>query len=191
VRAGNVIGGGDWAGDRLVPDIVRAVQAGRPVALRCPAAVRPWQHALDALHGYLMLAARLLDGDRQLAGAWNFGPDPADVRTVLDVLKELRRQWPGIEYRSRRRVEHPGTPVLTVDSSKARTLLSWQPVWTFSKSIEMTAAWYRRYVECGEVASREQLYEYASAVNELERQAAVRLGERYERQPARGHTVVA
>jgi CDP-glucose 4,6-dehydratase len=148
-RAGNVIGGGDWAADRLVPDCVRALEAGAPVIVRRPEAVRPWQHVLEALAGYLTLGAALLADGPAFAGAWNFGPagagDTLPVRWVVDSFIE---EWGGGEWTTP--VAGPDGPGeahrLNLDSGKARARLAWTPLWDAPTAVKHTAAWYRR---CG------------------------------------------
>lgn len=142
-RAGNVIGGGDWAEDRLVPDIVRAIGARQTVLIRNPGAIRPWQHVLEPLAGYLMLGARLLAGDRSVAEAWNFGPalgDTQPVSALCEVLcTRLGGKWRHDEG------EHPHeAAVLRLDSSHAMLKLGWAPRWTLAQTLELTADWYAR-----------------------------------------------
>lgn len=141
-RAGNVIGGGDWGEDRLIPDLVRAALAGVPLRLRNPAAVRPWQHVSCPLSGYLLLAQALC-ADASAARAWNFGPDPDDTRSVEEVVRELSARWPsGIAWETDPG-EHPHeTSVLALDSALARDQLGWRPPLGFAEAIEATAAWY-------------------------------------------------
>ncbi len=142
-RAGNVIGGGDWSADRLIPDAVRAMQQGVALPVRSPNATRPWQHVLEPLHGYLLLAARLLDGDAACAGAYNFGPDAADNLPVSALLDGLRAHWPQLAWR-RDDSEHAAKEavLLYLDSSKARQELGWQVRWPLAAGLEKTAAWY-------------------------------------------------
>lgn len=159
-RAGNVIGGGDGSEDRLVPDLVRAAIAGRPLRLRHPHAVRPWQHVLEPLAGYLLLGQRLLDGDPGSAEAWNFGPGADGHRQVGEVVRAFAAHWPGLQ------VEHDGTPQphenprLELDCRKAQERLGWRPVWSPATTIERTARWYRAWHERGEVSTREDLRAY-------------------------------
>lgn len=143
-RGGNIIGGGDWSADRIVPDFVRAVTTRQPISLRSPGAVRPWQHVLALVHGYLVLAARLLAGDRVAADNWNFGPRDDAARTVGDLVEQLGAAWtrPEIGYT---RGSFPETRFLHLDSTKARTLLDWVPPLSFADTIELTAGWYRDF----------------------------------------------
>lgn len=142
-RAGNVIGGGDWSADRLIPDAVRAMQEGGALPVRSPNATRPWQHVLEPLHGYLLLAARLLAGDASCAGAYNFGPDAADNLSVATLLGRLQTHWPQLAWRLDGD-QHAAreAALLYLDSSKARHELDWQVRWPLATGIEQTAAWY-------------------------------------------------
>jgi len=143
-RGGNIIGGGDWSADRIVPDFVRAVTARQPIALRNPSAVRPWQHVMALVHGYLVLAARLLNGDRSAADNWNFGPNEEGARTVGDLVEQLSTAWtrPEITYAAGK---FPEMRFLHLDSTRARTLLGWSPPLSFAETVELTASWYRDF----------------------------------------------
>lgn len=163
VRAGNVIGGGDWAEDRLIPDIVRAVQAGETLRIRHPDSTRPWQHVLDPLSGYIELGARLLAGDAGAADAWNFGPtEKAHVR-VRDILAVVERMLPGlkVEYQPGADGFHE-SGLLQLDSSKAMEMLGWRPRWE-SEMLERTFDWYGAYYEDGRLLSAQQLDQYMAA----------------------------
>jgi CDP-glucose 4,6-dehydratase len=143
VRAGNVIGGGDWAADRLVPDAMRALVAGEPIRVRNAAAVRPWEHVLEPLGGYLRLAERLTDGD-SFAGAWNFGPRDGDAVSVGVLADLIVSQWEGARWESRPEGDAPHEAgLLRLDWSKARTRLGWHPGLTLKEAVELTVAWYR------------------------------------------------
>jgi CDP-glucose 4,6-dehydratase len=149
-RAGNVIGGGDWAADRLVPDVLRASDAGQPVTIRNPAATRPWQHVLDPLSGYMTLAERLLQSPRDarldaLAGAWNFGPGAEDARPVAWLLDHLAAQLPGSTWRQAPGSHPHEAPQLQLDSAKARTELGWQPRWRVGQALERTVEWHQAW----------------------------------------------
>lgn len=145
-RAGNVIGGGDWSADRLLPDILRAWDAGEAVTLRYPGAVRPWQHVLDPLQGYLLLAQALVEQGQAMAQAWNFGPDSEGTATVGEVVQAMAAQWPG---EARWSVEPLAQPheagLLTLDSSRARQLLGWRPAWGLPQALCQTLEWHRAW----------------------------------------------
>lgn len=162
-RAGNVIGGGDWAEDRLIPDLVRAVQAGQVLQIRSPSSTRPWQHVLECLSGYLLLGQRLLEGDRTCATAWNFGPATEANRSVAEMLEALRAHWPALSWHGHAGDGLHEARLLYLDSAKARSRLGWVPVWPLATALEMTADWYRRHHERGEVGTREQLRHFAEA----------------------------
>ncbi len=142
-RAGNVFGGGDWGACRLVPDVARAAAAGEPVQIRNPGATRPWQHVLNPLSGYLMLAERLLT-DTVAARGWNFGPPEDDVRTVQWVVDHLANAWgEAFSWQRDTRRHPPEAGSLKVDSSDARALLGWRPTWDLEYGLAQTATWYR------------------------------------------------
>jgi CDP-glucose 4,6-dehydratase len=147
-RAGNVVGGGDWAADRIVPDIVRALVRGVSVEVRNPDAVRPWQHVLEPLGGYLALAAHLArEGSRDVE-AVNFGPDPVEHHTVRDVVERAIDAWSSGSWRPAELETQPHEAgVLRLDTGLARELLGWVPVWTFAETIDRTVSWYRGYAE--------------------------------------------
>lgn len=150
VRAGNVIGGGDWAVDRLVPDCVRAFVKQEPVRLRCPQAVRPWQHVLEPLAGYLRLAEYLLaPAGGEWAQAWNFGPDASGDATVGEVVETLARLWgTGAWVEFTPSINHPHEAgLLRLDSTLARTVLGWKPRWALAQALAQTATWYQAWIE--------------------------------------------
>ena len=164
-RAGNVIGGGDWAEDRLVPDLVRALAAGNVLSVRSPEATRPWQHVLDPLGGYLLLGLRLLQGEASFADAWNFGPDAAGNLTVIEILNMLQSYWPNVRYETGSREDQPHEArQLALDSSKARRLLEWRPVWNADQAVRRTADWYRAYSDRQEIVTLMQIEEYSAAM---------------------------
>jgi CDP-glucose 4,6-dehydratase len=141
-RAGNVIGGGDWGKDRLIPDIMRAAVAGTVIRIRNPDAVRPWQHVLNPLSGYLQLAQTLVD-DAQAAGGWNFGPDPDDVRPVSWIADRLTTLWPGELRWQVDAGPHPyEARYLALDSTKAREQLGWEPRWGLDDALQSIVSWY-------------------------------------------------
>lgn len=163
-RAGNVIGGGDWAADRIVPDCVRALQAGKPITIRSPCATRPWQHVLEPLSGYLKLGARLLESGHVYDGAWNFGPHVGDVRTVLDVANAIASQFEnGSVVVDEPREKPHEAHLLQLNSDKARQLLQWDTRWNFEKTLAATGGWYREVLVHGksaEAVSRAQISAY-------------------------------
>ncbi|WP_026035793.1 CDP-glucose 4,6-dehydratase [Cupriavidus sp. BIS7] len=142
-RAGNVIGGGDWSEDRLIPDLVRAVSRGELLEIRSPGATRPWQHVLDCLSGYLLLGQRLLQGDADCADAWNFGPSEADNRTVESVLGAMQSHWPALDWHVSAAPRPHEANLLYLDSARARGKLGWRPVWQLEQALAATASWYQ------------------------------------------------
>jgi CDP-glucose 4,6-dehydratase len=146
-RAGNVIGGGDWAKDRIVPDCVRALQKNLAISIRNPNSTRPWQHVLEPLSGYLLLAAMLSQhstNDSQLASAFNFGPAHEANRTVGELVEEVLKRWLGRwKNKSDANAVHEAK-LLQLATDKANALLGWSPAWNFSQAIEFTIQWYRR-----------------------------------------------
>lgn len=146
-RAGNVIGGGDWAVDRLVPDFFRAVSKRESLSIRSPNATRPWQHVLDPLHGYLMLAEQLSVNPRAFSEGWNFGPDNNDIKPVSIVADKLVSLWGG-DAAWRHKENNDGlheAPWLSLDTSKAKDRLKWSPLLTLDNTIQLTTNWYRAY----------------------------------------------
>jgi len=165
-RAGNVIGGGDWSEDRLIPDVVRAVQKDQPLIIRNPEAKRPWQHVLDCLQGYLLLATYLMEGERDKETAFNFGPNPQDNLKVSDLLNRLQNHWPclkwEIESRKNNHALHEAT-FLYLDSSLAKQQLNWIPKWTLDIALSKTASWYQSIMHDNTKAKymiQKQLTEY-------------------------------
>ncbi|MDD3886005.1 MAG: CDP-glucose 4,6-dehydratase [Victivallaceae bacterium] len=147
-RAGNVIGGGDWAADRLVPDIMKAASCGRAVTIRSPKSTRPWQHVLEPLSGYLALGQKLLEGKPEFADGWNFGPADDGVVTVEDAAAELAKAWSDIRIVIDPPKDAPHeAALLRLDCSKARQLLAWHGVWSAREAFGRTAEWYRRFYQ--------------------------------------------
>ena len=164
-RAGNVIGGGDWAVDRIIPDCIRAIQADEPVRLRNPRATRPWQHVLEPLAGYLLLAARLYEEPNKWGGAWNFGPSTEQVRTVKNVAEVI------VDHIGKGCVEVVETEgqvhearLLQLNCDKANQLLGWYPRWHVDKTLEATAHWYKIVMSGGDAGAitRAQIKEFFS-----------------------------
>jgi CDP-glucose 4,6-dehydratase len=145
-RAGNVIGGGDWSADRLIPDLIRGFRSRQPVLIRNPKAIRPWQHVLDPLHGYLVLAERLLTGSGQIASSYNFGPCDDDIWPVERIVTDAARLWgEGAAWLRDDSANPHEARLLRLDSSRARVHLAWQPRLNTQAALESTLAWYRAY----------------------------------------------
>ncbi|AUB84160.1 CDP-glucose 4,6-dehydratase [Candidatus Thiodictyon syntrophicum] len=169
-RAGNVIGGGDWASDRLVPDCVRAFAEGEPARLRFPGSVRPWQHVLEPLAGYLRLAEQLVQpAGGPLARAWNFGPDAGSDATAGEVAMALARLWgAGARAEAGPDVEQPHEAgLLRLDSTLARSVLGWAPRWTLALALAQTASWYRAWLRGADMTAfcLSQIDDYEAAAS--------------------------
>lgn len=165
-RAGNVIGGGDWADDRLVPDMVRAALAGHAIKIRNPDATRPWQHVLEPLSAYLRLGQLLLENEA-FAEAWNFGPQSEDERSVKDVVSLIVGTWPGIHVELDSEKQPHETAELHLNCEKAKTSLGWYPVWHLETAVEKTVAWYRRHHETGQINTADDLDGYIEDAKEM------------------------
>jgi len=160
-RAGNVLGGGDWASNRLLPDLMVAAFHRRVVTIRRPEAIRPWQHVLDVLAGYLLLAMRLVQGDRSCASAWNFGPREFAGVTVKEITSMVKAEWEAVDFTCDGIQTFPETAVLRLNSNRAMNLLDWEPIWSsIEKTIYETVGWYRQYYETEAVISGTQLDRY-------------------------------
>ena len=165
VRAGNVIGGGDWAKDRLIPDFLRALDAGETLRVRSPHAIRPWQHVLEPISGYLLLAEKLIPDGEAYAEAWNFGPEEADAKPVSWIVDRLCKKVPGSRW------ELEGTPqpheagLLKLDSAKARFQLGWIPRWNLETALDKTIEWHQAWRQGRSMAdvSIQQLESYLAA----------------------------
>lgn len=172
-RAGNVIGGGDWAPDRIVPDCIRALRDAKPILVRNPSAVRPWQHVLDPLNGYLTLAARLAGrSGSSCCSAWNFGPDHLNTKTVREITEAVitawgSGSWKPLKHDCRATAE---CTLLSLDCAKARRGLGWRPHWGFERAVRETVEWYKlwnskktdiRTVSLGQIAAfSESIHEH-------------------------------
>ena len=145
-RAGNVIGGGDWSTDRIIPDCVKSWYKNKKITIRSPKSTRPWQHVLDAIRGYLILAIRL--NDKKIHGeAFNFGPDNKQNKNVLDLVKEIKKNWQGVEWKIKQdiKLKNKESNLLKLNSHKAKKILNWYPVLNFKNSIKFTTNWYKKY----------------------------------------------
>jgi CDP-glucose 4,6-dehydratase len=143
-RAGNVIGGGDWATDRLVPDILRAFEKNQPVTIRYPHATRPWQHVLEPLSGYLMLSEQLYVQGQAFAESWNFGPQDDDVKPVQWIVKHMVNIWgKGANWQQDGIAHHHEANYLKLDISKAKSQLGWTPRWSLAKALDLIVAWHQ------------------------------------------------
>jgi len=161
VRAGNVIGGGDWAQDRLIPDIIRAVSKGKKSVIRNPRATRPWQHVLEPLSGYLTLGWQLLEGKKAFADGWNFGPELENNVPVSEIVNNSKKYWNDItfsELKNNNSVHEAN--LLMLDCSKANKLLKWKPVWNFSQTLKKTTEWYKAFYQTKTINTDNDLSSY-------------------------------
>ncbi len=162
-RAGNVIGGGDWAADRLIPDIVRATSRKEKVTIRNPKATRPWQHVLEPLSGYLTLGWHLLEQKTNCAEAWNFGPDINSNLPVDEITELSKKHWNDIKIEfSKNPDDQHEAHLLMLDCSKAIKLMKWRPVWKIDKTLEKTIGWYRDYYVSGKIETENHLTDYVN-----------------------------
>lgn len=165
VRAGNVIGGGDWSDDRLIPDLIRGLLEGRIVSIRNPTATRPWQHVLEPLCGYMILAERLYEDGSKYNGGWNFGPHDEDAKPVAWIAERLTNLWGGGRGWSLDEGNNPHEAhYLKLDCSKAKTGLGWQPRWNIERALEAVVSWYKAYQSGKDLRalSLEQIHSYQS-----------------------------
>ena len=167
-RAGNVIGGGDWGADRLVPDFFRALDAAQALVIRSPHATRPWQHVLEPLSGYLVLAEKLFREGQAFAKAWNFGPDEADARPVQWIADYLCSQAQNAIWQLDSSQQSHEAKSLKLDSSKAKVKLGWRPRWNLQTALSMTLFWHQAWKHGSDMAiiSAQQIHEYEAAGNE-------------------------
>jgi len=159
-RAGNVIGGGDWAKDRILTDIVESASKNETVFLRFPNATRPWQYVLEPLSGYLCLGQKLLENKKEYADAWNFGPNNENNVSVLDLVKTSKKYWDKINFDFDKGIHPHEAGFLMLDSSKAIKLLAWKPVWGFGKTVEKTITWYKDFYNNGSANTLDVLSNY-------------------------------
>ena len=144
VRSGNVIGGGDWSPNRIVPDLVHSLSTNTPLNLRNPASVRPWQHVLDTLYGYLLLAQTISDVFDSSYYSFNFGPDPTSSKSVLELVQRSFHIWPG-SFLVNDTLKNHETGYLTLSSAKANRMLNWYPCLSFNDTVDLTIGWYKDY----------------------------------------------
>lgn len=148
-RAGNVIGGGDWSEFRLVPDCIKALEENRPVTIRNPESVRPWQHVLEPLSGYLLLASKMAEDPARYSEAWNFGPGEKDLARVKDLADQLLKCWgAGKWIIDKENSNFHETAMLRLNIDKAKEILGWQPVLSFIEAVQWTGEWYKAYKSC-------------------------------------------
>ncbi|MCI4411311.1 MAG: CDP-glucose 4,6-dehydratase [Thiotrichales bacterium] len=146
-RAGNVIGGGDWAEDRLIPDILRAFEQNQPVVIRNPASTRPWQHVLEPLSGYLVLAQALYEQPTAFAEGWNFGPFDEDAQPVSWILDKMVAKWQGASWQLDENAHPHEAGYLKLDISKAKARLHWQPTWRLAQTLNRIVAWHQAWLD--------------------------------------------
>ena len=146
VRAGNVIGGGDWADDRLIPDILRSFEKSEPVIIRNPKAIRPWQHVLEPLSGYLILAEKLYKNQQEYAEGWNFGPNDQDAKSVDWILNKMTLKWPNSSWKLDKNSNPHEASFLKLDIAKAESRLNWKPVWELSHTLEKIIEWHQAWL---------------------------------------------
>ena len=146
VRAGNVIGGGDWADDRLIPDILRSFEKNEPVVIRNPKATRPWQHVLEPLSGYLVLAQKMYRDQNKYAEGWNFGPNEQDVKSVDWILNKMIAKWPNSSWELDSSSNPHEANFLQLDISKAESKLGWKPIWELSHTLEKIIDWHQAWI---------------------------------------------
>lgn len=169
-RAGNVVGGGDWSTDRLVPDAFRAFEQNRPVVVRNPDAIRPWQHVLEPLRGYLTLAKGLFEHGKRFSEAWNFGPNDEDARSVKWVVGELANHWGKDAKWELDRAKHPHEAhYLKLDISKVKCQLGWLPMWNISTALQKTTQWHKEWLSGASMRAlcEEQIREYELEAHDL------------------------
>lgn len=164
-RAGNVIGGGDWAVDRLIPDCFRALDSGASLRVRSPNAVRPWQHVLEPLYGYIKLAESLVTVNDEYSESWNFGPDEIDAKSVIWILERMRSKKPSLNWEIEDVLQQSEAGVLKVDSAKAKSRLGWFPRWTLETSLYKTIEWHSHWLEKKSMAdySIQQIEDYLAS----------------------------
>ncbi len=163
-RAGNVIGGGDWAEDRLIPDCIRSIKNGKKIEIRNPYATRPWQHVLEPLSGYLLLGSKLLENKQEYASSFNFGPEEESVHSVYDVVNKVIQSYKKGEVVVNRKDNLHEANLLSLNIDKAKEVLGWYPAYNYKKAIEETVNWYKKFYE-----NNQDMYKYSiSQIEEYE-----------------------
>jgi CDP-glucose 4,6-dehydratase len=167
VRAGNVIGGGDWADDRLIPDILRSFEKKEPVVVRNPKATRPWQHVLEPLSGYLILAQKLYKDQKEYAEGWNFGPNDEDVKPVDWILDKMISKWPNSSWNLDSNSNPHEAGFLKLDISKAELKLRWKPTWKLDQALDKIINWHKSWLnkEDMQAVSFTEIEEYMKDMN--------------------------
>jgi CDP-glucose 4,6-dehydratase len=167
VRAGNVIGGGDWADDRLIPDILRSFERNKPVLIRNPKATRPWQYVLEPLSGYLILAEKLYKNQEEYAEGWNFGPNEQDVKSVDWILDKMISKWPNSSWKLDDDSNPHEADFLKLDISKAKSKLDWNPVWGLNHTLDKIVSWHKDWVDGKDmqIACFSEIEEYMENIN--------------------------
>ena len=161
MRAGNVIGGGDYAEDRIIPDCIRALKNGNPIVLRNPNATRPWQHVLEPLNGYMKLGEQLLLGKKEFSTSFNFGPESHDIASVEEMCSLAKSNWGQVNAQfEREAIFKHEAGLLKLDITKARELLSWQPLWNSKKATALTINWYKNFYLNKKISSLDDLLEF-------------------------------
>lgn len=176
VRAGNVIGGGDWAKDRLIPDIVKATNKQKLVSIRSPKATRPWQHVLEPISGYLLVGQKLLEQDISTAEGWNFGPLAQEALSVGEIVKLAQQYWPQVQYE----IQEDSNQVheaklLRLDCEKANSQLNWYPVWKSNETLKHTINWYKNFYTHSKIQTAKDLATYCNNAAELGYEWAIKL----------------
>ncbi len=159
-RAGNVIGGGDWSEERLIPDLIKSILNNNDLVLRAPNSTRPWQHVLDCLSGYLLLAENLFLKGEEYAKAWNYGPNHASNKPVAELVYEFKKHIPKLSWHISQKKNLGESVQLHLDSTLARNLQNWESVWNFNKTVQKTAEWYQSWIKSHKVNTIDDIIEY-------------------------------
>jgi len=167
VRAGNVIGGGDWARDRLIPDILKSFEVGKKVLIRNPHATRPWQHVLEPLSGYLVLAQKLFDNPSEFSQGWNFGPNEDDIRPVKWIVERMSSNWPQSSWGLEKDVQPHEADFLKLNIDKVRFKLNWNPNWELELALEKIIRWHQFWINGEDMQKKciDEINEYLDDFN--------------------------